>query len=46
VGSLVLRHFGGTALWSGCLVAGLLVAAGHLALARSLTRAREARVTV
>jgi hypothetical protein len=39
----VLQHWGASALWGGCLVLGLLVAAGQLALAPALTRLREER---
>src|SRR5439155_254425 len=38
IGTTVLQHWGAPALWGGCLVLGLLVAAGHLALAPALTR--------
>jgi MFS family permease len=34
LGAAVLSHFGASVLWSGCLVAGLLVALGQLTLAR------------
>jgi len=44
VGTAVLQRFGGSALWLGCLAAGLLVAAGHTALAPRLTRLREERI--
>jgi MFS family permease len=44
IGTSVLQHFGGRALWLGCLAAGLLVAAGHAALAPHLTRLREERL--
>ncbi|MFN8587206.1 MAG: MFS transporter [Candidatus Eisenbacteria bacterium] len=43
-GAYVLEHFGRVALWGGCAVVGLLVAAGPRALARRLTRLREARI--
>jgi len=43
IGTTVLQHWGAPALWGGCLVLGLLVAAGHLALAPALTRLREER---
>jgi MFS family permease len=43
IGSFVLQRFGGVALWSGALAAGLAVAAGHLALAPALTRLRRER---
>ncbi len=43
-GSMVLQQAGGVALWSACLVIGLTVSAGHLALARRLRHAREARL--
>jgi MFS family permease len=44
IGTAVLQHAGGRALWLGCLAAGLLVAAGHTALAPRLTRLREERI--
>ena len=44
IGTAVLQHFGSRALWLGCLVAGLVVAAGHAALAPRLTRLREERI--
>ena len=44
IGTSVLQHFGGRALWLGCLAAGLVVAAGHAALAPRLTRLREERL--
>jgi len=44
VGTAVLQRYGGAALWLGCLVAGLLVAAGHVALAPRLTRLRAERL--
>jgi MFS family permease len=44
IGTSVLQHFGGRALWLGCLAAGLLVGAGHAALASRLTRLREERI--
>jgi MFS family permease len=34
LGASVLSHFGAGVLWSGCLIAGLLVALGQLTLAR------------
>jgi MFS family permease len=43
LGTFVLQHWGPAALWGGCLVLGLLVAAGQLALAPALTRLREER---
>jgi len=39
----VLQHWGGAALWIACLVVGLAVAAGQLALAPSLRRLSESR---
>jgi MFS family permease len=44
IGTSVLQRFGSTALWLGCLVAGLIVAVGHAALAPRLTRLREERI--
>ena len=44
IGTAVLQRFGSRALWLGCLAAGLLVAAGHAALAPRLTRLREQRL--
>src|SRR5262245_35591521 len=44
VGTVVLQRFGSSALWLGCLGAGLLVAAGHAALGPRLTRLREERI--
>jgi MFS family permease len=44
IGTAVLQRFGGRVLWLGCLAAGLLVAAGHAALAPRLTRLREHRI--
>jgi len=44
IGTTVLQRFGGAALWLGCLAVGLLVAAGHAALAPRLTRLREERI--
>jgi len=44
IGTAVLERFGSQALWLGCLAAGLLVAAGHAALAPRLTRLREQRL--
>jgi MFS family permease len=44
IGTSVLQRFGSTALWLGCLVAGLIVAVGHAALAPHLTRLREERI--
>lgn len=43
LGSVVLRRFGNVTLWSGCLVLGLVVAVGQLALASPLARERRAR---
>ena len=43
IGTAVLQHWGSPAVWWGCLVMGLLVAAGHMALAPALTRLREER---
>lgn len=45
LGMFVLEHAGSAALWGGCFVAGLVVAVGHLLLARSLTRARRIHAT-
>jgi MFS family permease len=39
LGGAVLQGFGADALWAGCLVTGLVVAAGHLAFAGSRRRA-------
>ncbi len=44
VGLAALEHAGSVALWLGCLVTGLGIAAGHLALARSLRRIRQIRM--
>jgi MFS family permease len=44
IGTAVLQQFGSRALWLGCLAAGLIVAAGHTALAPHLTRLREQRI--
>jgi len=44
IGTAVLQHWGGAALWTACLVAGIGVAAGQLALAPGLRRLRESRV--
>jgi MFS family permease len=44
LGSLVLQRFGSAAVWSACLILGLAVAAGQLAMASALTRLREARL--
>ena len=46
IGTAVLQRWGSPALWWGCLVMGLLVAAGHLVLAPALTRLREERTGV
>ena len=43
IGTAVLQRRGAPALWAGCLVLGLVVAAGHLLLAPALTRLRERR---
>ena len=43
IGTVVLQQWGSTALWLGCLGAGLAVAAGQLALAPRLHRLREER---
>lgn len=43
VGSWVLQHLGGTALWLGCLAVAVLVALGHLALAPALRHERALR---
>ena len=43
IGTAVLQRWGSLALWSGCLIAGLLVAAGQMALAPRLRRLREQR---
>src|SRR5262249_59012282 len=43
VGTAVLQRQGAPALWGGCLVLGLLVAGGQLALAPALTRLRRER---
>ena len=43
IGTAVLQRFGSSALWLGCLGAGLLVSAGHAALGPRLTRLREER---
>jgi MFS family permease len=44
LGTFVLQRFGSVALWSGCLGLGFLIAAGHLALAPALMRARVERI--
>jgi len=44
IGTFVLQHFGSRALWLGCLALGLVVSAGHVALAPRLTRLREERL--
>ncbi len=44
VGTAVLQHVGGTALWLGCLVLGACVALGQLALAPRLRRLRDERL--
>ncbi len=43
VGSVVLQRYGSVTLWTGTLCAALLIAAGHLALEKSLNRAQAAR---
>ena len=43
IGSVVMQRYGAPALWTGCLIAGFALAAGHLGLERRLNRAREAR---
>jgi MFS family permease len=43
IGTAVLQRWGSFALWGGCLFAGLVVAAGQLALAPRLRRLREQR---
>ncbi len=43
LGALVLQRLGAAAVWTGCLVAGLGVAAGQLAMAGALRRAAAAR---
>jgi len=43
IGTAVLQQWGSAALWAGCLVAGLAVAAGQLALAPRLRRLRDER---
>jgi MFS family permease len=43
IGTAALQYAGGTVLWLGCLVVGLAVAAGHLALRPALARLRDAR---
>ena len=43
IGTAVLQRWGSAALWTGCLLAGLLVAAGQLALAPRLRRLRQER---
>jgi MFS family permease len=45
LGMYVLDRFGSVALWSGCLVLGLAITAGHVALSRTLSRTRRARMT-
>lgn len=44
VGAFVLERFGSAPLWTGSLILGMLVAAGHVALGPRLTRAREERL--
>jgi MFS family permease len=44
MGMFTFERFGSFALWIGCLLAGLVVAAGHLALRPALTAARQARL--
>jgi MFS family permease len=46
LGMAVMSAWGSAALWAGCLGVGLLVAAGHLALARARARGRAARLDV
>ena len=46
LGTLVLQRLGAVTLWSGCLVLGLAIAAGHLALAPAITRLRAERIGV
>jgi len=46
IGTFVLQHAGSRTLWLGCLAVGLIVAAGHVALAPRLTRLREQRLGV
>jgi MFS family permease len=41
LGSAVLAHWGGRALWLGCLAAGVLAAALHLRFTLRLTRSRQ-----
>ena len=43
IGAAVLQSWGSAALWTGCLLAGLVVAAGQLALAPRLRRLRLER---
>jgi MFS family permease len=43
IGTAVFQQIGPAALWTGCLVLGLIVAIGHLALEPRLTRLREMR---
>lgn len=43
IGTVVLQRWGAPSLWWGCLVMGVLVAAGHVALAPTLTRLRAER---
>lgn len=43
IGTAVLQRWGSLALWTGCLVAGLIVALGQMALAPRLRRLREQR---
>jgi MFS family permease len=44
LGMLVLQRFGSVALWSGCLVLGVSIGAGQLALARTIRQTRAARL--
>lgn len=44
LGTLVLQRLGSVALWAGCLTLGLLIAVGHVALARALMRTRAERM--
>ena len=46
LGMSVLGARGSAALWGGCLASGLLIAAGHLALARSLAHTHATRLQV
>ena len=44
LGTLVLQRLGDATLWGGCLGVALIIAAGHMGLARRLMQAREQRV--